>query len=124
LWAVTVTPLDVAVAFQAWVSCSPLVNVQVTVHPRIAADPAVTVTALWKPPDQELTTLAAALQAPAGGTVVGAVVGGVVGTVVGGVVGVVVGGVVGSALPPLVVYVAAVYGWEQVEPQAVGSAKL
>jgi hypothetical protein len=103
---VTVEPLVVYVPLQSWVTCSPLVKVHLAVQPEIAAGPAFTVTVLWKPPDQELTTAEEALQAPAG-AVVGAVVGGVVGPVVGGVVGEVVGGevggVVGDVLPSLVV---------------------
>jgi hypothetical protein len=41
-------------------------KVQDTVHPRIGADPAVTVTSPWKPPDQELVTAYAA-RAPGAG---------------------------------------------------------
>ena len=72
--------------FQSWVTCSPLVKVHLAVQPVIGALPAFTVTVLWKPPDQELTTADEALHAPAGA-----------------VVGEVVGGVVGGVLPSLVV---------------------
>ena len=127
LRAVTVEPVTAYVAFHSWVIFSPPVKVQLTVQPVIRALPAVTVTVLWKPPDQELTTAELALHpAVDGGAVVGVGVGAVVGGVVGVVVVVVVGGVVGGVLgvevgPPLVVYDTAVYGCPQVEPHAAGS---
>jgi len=46
----------VTVPFQSWVTCSPLAKVHLAVQLEIGALPAFTVTVLWKPPDQELTT--------------------------------------------------------------------
>ena len=48
--AVTLDPLLVTVAFQAWVTVWPFANVQVTVQALMAALPAVTLTSPWKPP--------------------------------------------------------------------------
>ena len=54
--AVTVLPEVVTVALQVLVKLCPLGQVQVTVHALIAALPALTVTAPWKPPGQEPVT--------------------------------------------------------------------
>ena len=48
-FAVTVDPLVVTVALQAWVMVCPLAYVQVTVQPLIAEEPAVTLTSPWNP---------------------------------------------------------------------------
>lgn len=50
LRAVTVEPLADTVAFQAWLTFSPLAKLQVTVQPLIAEPPAVTRISAWKPP--------------------------------------------------------------------------
>jgi hypothetical protein len=53
--AVTAAPLDVTVAFHAWVIVCPLGNAQVTRQPEMALLPVlVTVTSPWKPPGQKL----------------------------------------------------------------------
>src|SRR4051794_4900520 len=94
--AVTGEPEGAKAALHSWVTCSPLAEGHLTGQPGTGALPALTVTVLWKPPDQELTTVELALhERVAGGAVVGgAVVGGavvgteVVGTEVGDEVGV------------------------------------
>src|SRR6185437_531303 len=48
--AVTLAPLLVTVALQAWLTVWPLANVQVAVQPVIAELPAVTLTSPWKAP--------------------------------------------------------------------------
>ena len=50
LAAVTEFPLVVIFVFQDWLTVWPLVNVQVTFHPLIAATPAVTLISAWNPP--------------------------------------------------------------------------
>jgi hypothetical protein len=54
---VTAEPLVVNAPFQIWVMVWPLARVHRTVHPVIAALPAVTVTSPWKPPDQGVPTV-------------------------------------------------------------------
>lgn len=51
---VTFWPEAVSVPFHRFVIACPLGSVHFTVQPVIAAEPAVTVTDAWKPPDQLL----------------------------------------------------------------------
>jgi len=63
--AVAAVPLVVTVAFHAWLIDWPLASVHLTVQPLVMpADPAVTVTSPWNPPDQLPTCLYVAVQAP------------------------------------------------------------
>lgn len=54
---VTLLPLVVRVPFQTWLIVCPLGRVQVTVQPlRVEVPPLATVTSVWNPPVQLLTT--------------------------------------------------------------------
>ena len=103
LRAVTLDPLEVTVAFHAWVTACPLAKVQVTVQPVTAAPPAVTRTSPWKPPGHWFTTEYVAVQAREPPDVVVVVVGRVVVVVVVGLVVVVVDRVVVVVLVVVVV---------------------
>ena len=62
--AVTAEPDDVIVAFQKLVIDWPDGQVQLTVQPVIADEPAVTVAVAWKPLPQLLSTCQVAAQVP------------------------------------------------------------
>jgi hypothetical protein len=64
---VTLDPLLVTVAFQAWLTACPLAKVQVTVQPLMAWLPAVTRTSAWKPPCHCPPIVYVAVQAPVPG---------------------------------------------------------
>src|SRR5262245_17833096 len=63
-FTVTLLPLVVSTPLHSWVMLCPLASVHRTVHPLIAADPALTVTSAWKPGTHWLMIRYVAEQAP------------------------------------------------------------
>ena len=58
----TLAPLVVSCAFQAWLMLCPLPKVQVTVQPVMAEAPATTLTSPWNPPGHWLVMVYVAVQ--------------------------------------------------------------